>query len=51
MKKKMPTNARNHWLEGWVSQAHQRYVLSIRRTYLTPQEEIKSFKFTNFMYY
>ena len=45
MKKKMSSNAITRWLEGWVSQAHQRYVLSIRRTYLTPQKEIKSFKF------
>ena len=37
----MSTNAITHSLEGWVSQVPQRYVLSIRRTNLTPQEEIK----------
>ena len=51
MKKKMSTNAITCCLKGWVNQSHQRNVLSIRRTYLTPHEEIKSFKFTNFMHY
>ena len=41
MKKKMSTNAITRWPEGWVNQSHQRYVLSIRRTYLTPQRKQK----------
>ena len=40
MKKKMSTNAITRWLERWVSQSHQQYVLSIRKTYLTRQDEI-----------
>ena len=59
MKKKMSANAITCWLEGWVSQTHQVKnndntildVLSIRRPNQTPQEELKSFKFANFMYY
>ena len=52
MKKKMSANAIACWLEGWVSQTHQvknndNTILDV----LTPQGELKSFKFANFMYY
>ena len=58
MKKKMSTNIIIHWLEGWVSQTQVENnnntildVFSIRRPNQTPQEQIKSFKFANVMYY
>ena len=48
----MSTNAITRWLEGWVSQTHP--VEKNDNTILVSEEELKeelkSFKFANFMY-
>ena len=62
MKKKISANVITYWLEGCVSQTHQMgnngntiynfgCFFSNERSNQTPQEELRSFKFVNVMYY
>ena len=57
-KKKMPANVITRWLEGWVSQTHEVEIndntildvfFSVRGPNRTPWEELKSFKFANYV--